>query len=310
MTDRTEVAMADHSGEPGANQRQTADAFGFKWARRDTYESEAMKRNHLAWMVERYLGGDAAAIDAMLAGGRKTILDAGCGAAYSALLLFGERLARHDYIGVDISESVAVAEQRFKELNLPGRFIQADLMRVPLPDASADLIFSEGVLHHTDSVRGAILALTPKLRRGGRMLFYVYRKKGPLREFCDDHIRREIEPLDNEAAWEALKPLTRLGMALGELNVTVDVPEDVPLLGIPKGPVNLQRLFYWHVCKAFYRPDMTLEEMNHVNFDWYRPLNCIRSTPEEIRAYCAEAGLDIERMDVQEAGITVVARRA
>jgi arsenite methyltransferase len=301
---------AGHAGEPGANQRQTADAFGFKWALRDTYESEAIKRNHLKWMIERYLGGDIGNLDALLAGGRKTILDAGCGASFSALVLFGEKLAQHDYIGVDISDSVTVAEQRFKEAGLPGRFIKSDLMRVPLPDASVDVIFSEGVLHHTDSVRRAILALTPKLKPGGRMLFYVYRKKGPLREFCDDHIRREIEPLGNDAAWEALKPLTRLGMALGELNITVDVPEDVPLLGIPKGPVNLQRLFYWHVCKAFYRPDMTLEEMNHVNFDWYRPLNCIRSTPEEVRAYCAEAGLDIGRMDVQEAGITVVARRA
>jgi arsenite methyltransferase len=295
--------------QAGTSQQQTADAFGFKWALRDTYESEAMKSRHLKWMVERYLDGDMENLDRLLAGGRKTILDAGCGASFSALLLFGDHLARHDYIGVDISNSVDVAAERFRERGLPGRFIKSDLMDIPLPDASVDIIFSEGVIHHTNSVRNAIAALAPKLRQGGRMLFYVYRKKSPLREFSDDYIRHEIEPLSNEAAWEALKPLTRLGIALGALDITVDVPEDVPLLGIPKGTINLQRLFYWHVFKAYYSPDMTLEEMNHINFDWYRPLNCIRSTPEQVEGYCREAGLAVEQMDIQKAGITVVARR-
>ncbi len=50
--------------------------------------------------------------------------------------------------------------------------------------------------------------------------------------------------------------------------------------------------------------------MNHVNFDWFRPLNCHRQTPDEVRQWCQEAGLEIERMDLQEAGITVVARHA
>ncbi len=58
----------------------------------------------------------------------------------------------------------------------------------------------------------------------------------------------------------------------------------------------------------YYDP-LDYEEMNHINFDWFRPLNCIRSTPEEIQSYCQEAGLDIDRMDVQEAGITVIATR-
>jgi len=49
--------------------------------------------------------------------------------------------------------------------------------------------------------------------------------------------------------------------------------------------------------------------MNHINFDWFRPLNCQRQTPEEIRLWCGEAGLTIERMDVQDAGITVIARK-
>ncbi len=49
--------------------------------------------------------------------------------------------------------------------------------------------------------------------------------------------------------------------------------------------------------------------MNHVNFDWYRPANCHRQTPEEVRKWCENAGLDVSYMNVEEAGITVVSRK-
>ena len=73
--------------------------------------------------------------------------------------------------------------------------------------------------------------------------------------------------------------------------------------------VNIQRFFYWYICKCFYKENFNLEEMNHINFDWYRPTNCHRQSPEEVRLWCKEAGLNIERMYVENAGITVVARK-
>lgn len=54
------------------------------------------------------------------------------------------------------------------------------------------------------------------------------------------------------------------------------------------------------------RPEVNLNEMNLVNFDWYRPLNCQRHTEEDVRNFCKNAGLEIEHIDIQEAGITVV----
>jgi len=169
------------------------------------------------------------------------------------------------------------------------------------------MIFSEGVLHHTDSTREALTHVAGFLKPGGRFLFYVYRKKGPIREFSDDYIRNAISELDDPSAWEALFPLTKLGKALGDLNVKVNVTESIPYLNIPAGEIDIQRLFYWHICKAFYKPDWTLDELNNFNFDWYRPQNCHRHTPEEIRAWCGDAGLTIERFNEQESGMTVVA---
>jgi arsenite methyltransferase len=307
--ERLGIAREAAPGATSEAQGQTREAFGFKWQKRETYESPAMRETARAWLFERYCGGDPALLDGWLAGGRKVILDAGCGAGFSALLFFGDRLREHDYLGIDISEAAEVARQRFAEAGVPGDFLQAGIFEAPVPDGSVDLIFSEGVLHHTDSTERALKHLAGKLAPGGRFMFYVYAKKAVIREFTDDYVREQIRPLSDEEAWAALEPLTKLGMALGELGATVDVPEDIPFLGIRKGPQDVQRLFYWNICKLFYRPDFTLDEMNHINFDWFRPLNCHRQTPEQVAAWCAEAGLTVERLDVQEAGITVVARR-
>jgi arsenite methyltransferase len=90
----------------------------------------------------------------------------------------------------------------------------------------------------------------------------------------------------------------------------VNVPEDVDLLEIPAGPIDLHRLVYWHVFKAYYDPDLTLDEMNHINYDWYEPRNAHRQSPQELREWCEAGGLEIERERVEEAGITIVARRS
>ncbi|MCX6165217.1 MAG: class I SAM-dependent methyltransferase, partial [Ignavibacteriae bacterium] len=71
----------------------------------------------------------------------------------------------------------------------------------------------------------------------------------------------------------------------------------------------IQRFVYWNMFKAYYRPDYTLDEMNHLNFDWYRPKNCHRHTLEEIKDYCNKAELTIENLNIQESGFTVIARK-
>ena len=290
-----------------AAQGQTSEAFGFKWSKRDTYESAAVQSTGRRWLLERYCDNDPARLRAWLAGERKIILDAGCGAGYSALLFFGDHLKYHDYLGVDISEAVEVAKKRFSEAGYPGDFLRMNLLDLPLPHRSIDLIFAEGVLHHTDSTEKAIKSLARLLKAGGRFLFYVYAKKAVIREFTDDHIRQALQSLSDEEAWRALEPLTKLGIALGRLGLEIEVPEDIPFLGIRHGKIDLQRFFYWNICKMFYHPEFSFDELNHVNFDWFRPLNCHRQTPEEVVRWCNEAGLKIEHINIQEAGISIVA---
>lgn len=289
-------------------QGQSRDAFSFKWAKRDTFEG-GVNRHMQAWLAEKY--GNLRDI-AWFAdhGTNPIVLDAGCGAAMSGLALFEPVLDRIRYLGVDISSAIDVAAQRFAERGMHAAFLQADLMDLPLPPQCVDVVFSEGVLHHTDDTRKALAAVTRHLKVGGRIMFYVYRRKGPIREFTDDYVRDKLQSLTPQQGWDALEPLTRLGRVLGELNIDIEIPQRIDILNIPAGRIDLQRFFYWHVCKAFYRPELTLDEMNHINFDWYAPKNAHRQSPEDVRAWCADLSLVIEREVIEDAGITIIARRA
>ncbi len=307
MTDFSAAAPATALSR---TQSQTKSAFGYQWQMREAFESDAVQAQTRGWLIERYCGGDPSVLAGWLSGGRKRIMDAGCGAGLSAMAFFADHLHRHDYLGVDISDqAIATARRRFAEQAFPGEFLEASVSDVDVPDGSFDLIFSEGVLHHTDDTAAAFYHLSSKLAPGGRFLFYVYARKAALREFADDHIRAKLQDMTDDEAWEALKPLTKLGEALGKLEVNVTVPEDIPYLGIKKGELDIQRFIYWNVCKLFFRDDYTLDEMNHVNFDWYRPLNCHRHAQDEVEGWCRTAGFDLESVRVEEAGITVIARK-
>lgn len=301
---------ANSESRVSASQDQTRSAFGFKWRQRQSWDTPEMTAFTREWLLAKYCDGDPSRLASWLGPSGSTILDAGCGAAYSATALFGDLLRAHRYVGVDISDAVEIARQRFEELGYPGEFVQADLFDMPIADGSVDLAFSEGVLHHTDDTGAALAAVAKKLRPGGRILFYVYGRKPPIREFVDDLVREYLRPMTDAEAWEALKPLTHLGIAIGELGAEVEVPAAIDVLGIPAGRVDVQRLLYYNVMKAFYRPDFTFEAMHHINFDWYRPLNCHRHTEAEVRAFCEAAGLRIERLHAEESGFAVVALAA
>jgi arsenite methyltransferase len=78
-------------------------------------------------------------------------------------------------------------------------------------------------------------------------------------------------------------------------------------LGIPAGKIDIQRLFYWHVCKAFYNPAYDFEATNHINFDWFAPANSHRQSPEDVHQWCHDASFEIAREHVDDAGIFIIA---
>lgn len=289
-------------------QKQTQSTFGFKWKKEDTFNSEASLKRMKEWLLERYQEPqnwlDQLKIN------NPYILDAGCGAGMSGFEYWGSVADKIQYVGIDISEAVYVANKRALEKGFYNNlFMQQSIDNLPFQELLFDIIFSEGVLHHTDSTEKTFSHLSQFLKQDGFFMFYVYRKKSPIREFTDDYIREQLQSLSPEDGWNELKSLSKLGIEIGKLNLEIDVPEDVNFLGIPYGKINLQRLFYWHIFKAFYDPNLSFDEMHHINFDWYAPKNAHRHTVEEVRSWCDQNNLKVEYLKEEEAGITCVARK-
>lgn len=284
-------------------QGQTSDSFGYKWTRTDTYLSPAMQAMGQRWLVERYGFGSVEEMRRHFESS-PAMLDLGCGGGYTAQLWMGDRWQGRTWVGLDISEAIDVAAERLGPRGVTG-FVQADGLHLPFAPGTFSTVLAEGVLHHTPSTRDALASAVRALAPGGEALFYVYRRKGPIREFVDDHVRRQIADLPPGEAWRQLEPLTRLGQVLAEANVTITIPEDIPLLEIPAGSYDLQRFFYWHVAKLFWNADMPFEENHHINFDWYHPAFAHRQSEAEVRGWCDELGLRITHLDAQESGFTV-----
>jgi SAM-dependent methyltransferase len=292
---------------PADRESQTGASFSFKWSRRSNYESPSFQRWYTAWLLEKYGFADAADAGRHFAH-RNLVLEVGCGSGLSGAVSRAGLGSGTRWVGLDLTDAVDVAQARLGRHPDAG-FVQADLLHPPFRPATFDAIFTEGVLHHTPSTEEALSSVVTLLAPGGEILFYVYARKAPVREWTDDYVRSVVSGLPAEEAWEQIRPLTSLARALAELRVTVDVPEDVPILGIQAGRHDVQRLIYWHFVKLYWNEEMGFDGSQTVNFDWYHPPYAHRHTLDEIRGWCSRLGLEITYCHTQESGYTVRATK-
>ena len=287
------------------DQSGTFESFSAKWTGVSAEDLEQRFRQQYDWYVERYGFGDEGGLTSFLAG-REAILEAGTGLGGDAARF--ARLSDAQVVGIDLSEGIVAAQRHFGgPPNL--HYAQADIMRLPFPAASFDFVSSDQVIHHTPDAPRAFGELAKLLRPGGHLAVYVYCRKAILRELADTHIRETTTQMSVEECMEFSEQITELGRELSGTGARVKLERGVPLLGIEPGEHDVQRLIYWGFLKCFWNEDFS-ERLNVlVNFDWYHPPYATRHTEEEVRGWCAVAGLEVEHLDLSESGISVLARR-
>lgn len=80
--------------------------------------------------------------------------------------------------GIDLTErAVAFTRRRLAEAGLSGDVRVGDAENLPFPDASFDLVWSWGVLHHTPMSTRALREAARVLRPGGRYAVMVYHRR-------------------------------------------------------------------------------------------------------------------------------------
>ena len=121
------------------------------------------------------------------------LLEIGCGMG-SDLLQFARGGAR--CTGIDLTpRSVEITRHRFRLYGTDGNFMISDGERLPFRTESFDVVYSNGVLHHTPDTAGAIREVHRVLRPGGVAKVMLYHRNS-LNYWIEIVLRRGVLGLE------------------------------------------------------------------------------------------------------------------
>jgi SAM-dependent methyltransferase len=215
-----------------------ASSFGFQWnqfrsvqldSSNGRRESEQEMAATTGWTERDYRG--------------RLILDAGVGAGRYADVVSAKG---GEVVGVDLTIAVDAAYANIGRRE-GVHIIQADIFAMPFRDATFDIAYSIGVLHHTPDTRAAFARVARTVKPGGSLAVYLYGGYGFAHRF-PDAIRKVTTRLPS-----------RVTHALAAVAVPLYYPYRVPGLG------KLLHL----VFPISLHPDWRWRWLN--TFDWYSP---------------------------------------
>lgn len=287
-----------------SEQAKTNETFSDKWTRFKNYGLEPQHQEFLyGWFMKKF---NLATIEELKAfhAKRKRILECGPGSGFNSRFMAEQTSG--EVFALDISAAAITTYENTRDL--PNcTVVQADLMEAPFLDNYFDFIIADGVLHHTPDTRLAVEALYKKLQPGGQFFFYIYKKMGASRYFTDGHIRENFMKLSPDECYAACEGLTELGRELSRLNAKITLEKPIPVLGIPAGTHDVQRLIYYNWVKCFWNEAFDFETNNMVNFDWYHPHNAWQHTQEEAEGWLRDLGAkEWQINDANPNGISVL----
>ncbi len=293
----------------GSNTRtfeQNRKSFSSKWKRyHRLHLTKKWTDVHDRWFLQRFGWMTKKKFRAFL-NTRSMILDAGTGVGSGVKILAHN--PKSQVFAIDAADGIDFAYKQYgSEKNI--HFIQADIMHLPFKKGFFDFIVSDQVLHHTKNTARSFMALTELLDRNGMISIYVYKVKGPMREFADDLIRKSTVNMTQRQCREFSRDMAVLGKHLTKISQKITIPRDIPLLKIKAGTYDVQKFVYWNFLKCYYSIDMPLEHSVAVNYDWYFPEYAHRHTPEQVRKWFADVKLKITHFDEIESGISVTGKK-
>jgi ubiquinone/menaquinone biosynthesis C-methylase UbiE len=192
----------------------------------------------------------------------KSVLDAGCGTGIFSIIFARNGAGR--VTGIDISpgslETARTLKTRFAVDN--AEFRLQDMLGLPFADGSFDIVWAWGTVHHTTDPFRAISELIRVLRPGGSLFLAVYKRTKVT--FIHEVIRKTLVRTPRRT-WTALSKI----MAF-----------------------FLSPVVFFFKKREKSRKGEKLEELI---LDWYFVPIRHYYTPEEIREFLNEKGLDVEK---------------
>lgn len=283
--------------------RQTITSFGDKWSTHPDLAREATVNPDseiYSWILERN-GFDGEDEFGKFISSKRRILDAGCGNGRVTNLLLKYSSPEVRISGIDINPDIARA---YFEKDERVEILKKDLLENLSDLGNFDYIYCQEVLHHTSDPYGAFKNLAGLLAKNGEIAIYVYKKKGPIREFTDEFIRSKIEGVPYSETLSIMSQIAEFGRILSEKKIVVEVPA-IDILEIKSGEYDIQRLIYHFFFKCFWNSDLSLEDNIAINADWYHPSISSKHTLTEVLEWFKLENLEVVHQVEDEYGITI-----
>ena len=104
----------------------------------------------------------------------KRVLELGCGAGYDAYEFMRQGA---NYTGIDITpENIERVREHLGHFGLSPKVHEGDAENLPFANASFDIVYSNGVLHHTPDIARSFAEARRVLRPGGTFWVILYHK--------------------------------------------------------------------------------------------------------------------------------------
>jgi len=179
----------------------------------------------------------------------KRALDAGCGGGRYTIAL--KKLGFKFVEGVDFSE-ININTAKSKQNNTEFSDIKykiGNVLDLPYEDNRFDFVFSNGVLHHSESIEKGLSEMHRVMKKGGLGWIYLIEKPGGVHWDTIELLRRLIKPVDPELARLTLKllgvPSNRVFYILDHIMVPINTRitiNDIEKLLVDAGFNSLRRL--------------------------------------------------------------------
>ncbi len=145
--------------------RKTKNSFAFEWGFLDR-KKDKLWHDELKELSNVFINETGEPFSYF---NDKTIMDAGSGHG-----LMTTRIATFSKYAIGMELSKAVEDAYLKNDNKQAWFIQGDIHFIPFAEYTFDVLYSSGVIHHTNNTELSLSLVEPVLKKSGKICLWLY----------------------------------------------------------------------------------------------------------------------------------------